>query len=193
MARQYELAREKETGDQRLGRLPSRKAAGTHRKAQQAPASTGCSLTATAPPRSPGTARGQTLAGTHLGLKSWKRPLRFMAKNFTAASSSSPLSRRRAACALQRAHGASVSRVPAAAAAATAAARRNLSHCPHLPSFRASVLQRPRMRPSPALSSPGQRSPRPLVAAQPGQERGEPTRRGPAGKRVERRAGTHTG
>lgn len=42
--------------------------------------------TASRPPRLPGTQP----AMHHLGLKSWKRPLRFMAENFTAAASSSP-------------------------------------------------------------------------------------------------------
>lgn len=62
-------------------------------------------------------ARRASQAEPHLGLKSWKRPLRFMAENFAAAASSSPLPPRRAACALQRVHGAASSRVPAAAAA----------------------------------------------------------------------------
>lgn len=83
---------------------------------------------------------GAEPAAPHLGLKSWKRPLRFMAENFTAAASSSPRPLHRAACALQRVHGARASRVPAAAAAA-----RNLSHRLSPPPFRASV-RRPRMR-----------------------------------------------
>lgn len=102
-------------------------------------------------------------AAPHLGLKSWKRPLRFMAENFAAAASSSPLPPRRAACALQRVHGASASRVPAAATAAAvttsvavttfvaaAAARRNLSPRPPplLPGFRTAAAHAPSPAPS---------------------------------------------
>lgn len=85
---------------------------------------------------------GAEPAAPHLGLKSWKRPLRFMAENFTAAASSSPRPLHRAACALQRVHGARASRVPAAAAAAA----RNLSHRlspPPLPGFRKAATHAP--------------------------------------------------
>lgn len=80
-------AREEEAG---LGRdqLFSQRVSRTSREAQagargcRCPASP-CSL---APVRLP---RAEP-AAPHLGLKSWKRPLRFMAENFTAAASSSP-------------------------------------------------------------------------------------------------------
>lgn len=91
-------------------------------------------------PRLPGTEP----ARSHLGLKSWKRPLRFMAENFTAAASSSPRPPRRADCALQRVHGARASRVPAASAA-----QRNLSHRlpPLLPGFRTATARAPQAPP----------------------------------------------
>lgn len=76
-----------------------------------------------------------------------------MAENFTApsSSSSSPRPPRRAACTLQRVHGASASRVPVADAAAAAAALRNLSRTsPLLPGFR----RPPRMRPEPRPAGP---------------------------------------
>lgn len=50
-------------------------------------------------------------AAPHLGLKSWKRPLRFMAENFQAAASPAPPPP--AACASAWGHGARAARGPA--------------------------------------------------------------------------------
>lgn len=92
-------------------------------------------------PRLPGT----NPTTSHLGLKSWKRPLRFMAENFTAVASSSPHPPRHADCALQWDHGARASRVPTASGVL-----RNLS-CrlsPLLLGFRTATAHAPRPRPA---------------------------------------------
>lgn len=124
------------------------------------------SATASRPPRLPGTEP----AMPHLGLKSWKRPLRFMAENFTAAASSSPRPPRRADCALQRVHGARASRVPAASAA-----QRNLSHRlpPLLPGFRTATTHAPRTPPSRPWEAPRvarDATPWPFIPARCGEE-----------------------
>lgn len=135
-----------------------------------------------------------------------------MAENFAAAASSSPLPPRRAACALQRVHGAGASRVPAAATAApaatAAAARRNLSHRlpPLLPGFRTAAAHAPQPRPAGPGSAasrvrhrlPGWRRPEAAVLGTAGSawrlgetgslgeaaesRAGKPTRRRPAGR-----------